>query len=252
VVFMGDQQRYFGRWLMPVLPIVALVGAWAAVEAARWASRTRGAPAWLTAVLTAVLMLAQSAAAVVHNDTVLSRPDTRNLTRAWMVAHIPAGSRVVLEPLVPANWAMDIGRSLPYTPAGERWRRWPTSLTRLGSDGKLLPHGKRRFVVEDQYERVLYPGLVRSYVRSGYCWVMIGSLQAGRAFAQPQDAPRAVAYYAALARRGRLMFHISPFARGAHAVPFSFDWSIDYYPRQYRLPGPEISIYRLHGGRCRA
>jgi hypothetical protein len=33
-------------------------------------------------------------------------------------------------------------------------------------------------------------------------------------------------------------------------VPFNFDWSIDYYPRQYRLPGPVISVYKLHGEKC--
>ena len=53
-----------------------------------------------------------------------------------------------------------------------------------------------------------------------------------------------------LARRARLVYHVSPFSRGAHPVPFSFDWSIDYYPAQYRLPGPEISVYRLTGGKC--
>jgi hypothetical protein len=46
------------------------------------------------------------------------------------------------------------------------------------------------------------------------------------------------------------MYHVSPFASGSRAVPFSFDWSIDYYPSQYARPGPEISVYRLTGGKC--
>jgi hypothetical protein len=46
------------------------------------------------------------------------------------------------------------------------------------------------------------------------------------------------------------MYHVSPFGDGDRAVPFSFDWSIDYYPSQYRLPGPEMSVYRLSGGKC--
>jgi len=79
---------------------------------------------------------------------------------------------------------------------------------------------------------------------------VIGSSQAGRAFAQPRLAPAAVAYYGELARRGRLVYHISPFSRGARPVPFSFDWAIDYYPRQYRRPGPELSVYQLFGGKC--
>jgi hypothetical protein len=250
IIFMGEQQRFFGRWLMPVFPIVAVLGAYFAVEAARRLARPRGLPMWVTGSVAAVLMLAQSAVAVVHDDAVLSRPDSRNIVRAWMVAHIPAGSRVVIEPLVPDNWASDIGASLPATPTGERWTRWPTWLTTLDTDGNQLPAGEHRGVVVDQYERYLYPGLIDRYVKDGYCWVVIGSLQAGRAFAEPRAAPNAIAYYTLLAQRARLVFHVSPFAPGAHPIPFSFDWSIDYYPRQYARPGPELSVYRLSGGAC--
>ena len=250
IIFMGDQQRFFGRWLMPIFPIVALLGAYGAVELGRWLCRSRGVPFAVTSVLVAIVLLGQSVVADVHNDAVLSRPDTRNLARAWMVRHIPAGSKVVIEPLVPDNWAMDIGVSLPATPTGERWWRWPTWLTTLSRTGSQLPAGEHRFVLVDQYERNLYPALLDSYVRDGYCWLVIGSLQAGRAFAQPGDAPSAIAYYAELARRARLVYHVSPFAKGAHPVPFSFDWSIDYYPQQYRLPGPELSVYQLTGGEC--
>jgi hypothetical protein len=105
-------------------------------------------------------------------------------------------------------------------------------------------------VAIDEYERTLRPELLQEYANSGYCWVVIGSLQAGRSFAQPKIAPAAIAYYAALANQARLMFHISPFAKGDRAVPFSFDWSIDYYPGQYARPGPEMSVYRLISGKC--
>src|SRR5947209_1875189 len=103
IVFMGDQQRFFGRWLMPIFPIVALLGAYGAVELARALSRSRGPaparrlmPATLAGVIVGVLLLGQSVFADFHNDEVLSRPDTRNLARAWMVNHVPAGSKVVL------------------------------------------------------------------------------------------------------------------------------------------------------------
>lgn len=250
IVFMGGQQRFFGRWLMPIFPIVAVLAAYAAVALVRWLSRAGRVPAPLTGTVVAILLLAQSVVAVVHNDAVLSRPDTRNLTRAWMVHNVPAGARVVVEPVVADDWGMDIGTSLPWTPTGERWWRFATWMTDVDQRGNPLPAGERRSVLVDEYERTLRPELLDEYTGSGYCWLVVSSLQAGRAFAQPQDAPGAVAYYAALATRARLMYHVSPFAAGAGAVPFSFDWSIDYYPRQYRLPGPEMSVYRLTGGRC--
>src|SRR5579862_7383611 len=250
IVFMGDQQRFFSRWVMPIFPIAALLGAYGAVELVRWLARRERIPLPLLGTVVAVLMLVQSAAAAIHGDTVLSRPATPNLARAWMVAHIPPGSKVVIEPFVPGNWAVDVGRALPVTATGERWRRWPTWLTNVDLRGHPLPAGLRQFVFVDLYERYLYPALVTQYARAGYCWVITSSLQAGRAFAQPREVPGAIAYYGALARQGRLAYHVSPFGAGSDPVPFSFDWSIDYYPRQYRLPGPEIDIYRLSGGKC--
>ena len=148
---------------------------------------------------------------------------------------------VVIEPVVSDNWAADVGVALPWTPSGDRWYRYATWLTDVDTSGNPLPPGERRFVAVDQYERTLRPQLLDRYVANGFCWLVVGSLQAGRAFAQPQDAPSAVAYYAALANRARLVYHITPFSRGAHPVPFSFDWSIDYFPRQYRRPGPEMT-----------
>jgi hypothetical protein len=250
VIFMGVQQRYFGRWLMPLFPLAAGLCGYAVVAAVAAARRYARVPLVVAAPVAAVLLLAQSAAAVLHDDAVLSRPDTRNVAREWMVSHIPAGARVVLEPVVPEDWTTDVGTFQPWTPDGERWWRFATWLTDVDPAGNQLPVGQRRFVLVDQYERTLRPALVVEYVQSGYCWVMTGSIQAGRAFAQPHAAPQAIAYYEELRRRARRVYHLSPFKRGADPVAFNFDWSIDYYPSQYQHPGPEIDVYRLTGGRC--
>ncbi len=113
-----------------------------------------------------------------------------------MVGHVPAGAKVVIEPVVADNWATDVGVSLPWTPSGDRWYRYATWLTDVDTQGNRLPAGQRRYVVVDQYERTLRPALLDEYVANGFCWLVVGSLQAGRAFAQPQAAPAAVAYYA--------------------------------------------------------
>jgi hypothetical protein len=250
ILFMGVQQRFFGRWLMPVFPIVAILAAYGTVELVRAVARRRLLPLPVAAAIATVVLLAQSVVTVVHNDRVLSRPDTRNVVRAWMVGHVPAGEKVVIEPVVPDDWTTDTGTALPWTPTGERWWRYATWLTDVDAGLRPLPAGERRYVVVDQYERTLRPELLDEYVRQGFCWLVVGSLQAGRAFVQPQDAPMAIAYYAALRRQAQLVYHVSPFAAGANPVPFSFDWSIDYYPSQYRLPGPEMWVYHLRGGKC--
>ncbi len=189
IVFMGDQQRYFGRWLMPVFPIVAVLAAYGTVEAARWLIRARRMPVLVAAGAVTIVMLGQSLAAVIHNDAVLSHPDTRNLTRAWMVGHVPAGARVVVEPVVSSDWGQDIGRSLQWTATGARWQLWNPYVTDVDSGGNHLPAGQHRYVAIDEYERTLRPELLQEYVNGGYCWVVIGSLQAGRSFAQPKIAP---------------------------------------------------------------
>ncbi len=98
------------------------------------------------------------------------------------------------------------------TPNGGRWRIWNSSITDVDSSGNRLPAGQHRYVPVDEYERTLRPELLNEYADAGYCWVVIGSLQAGRSFAQPKIAPTAIAYYAQLANHARLMYHISPFA----------------------------------------
>jgi hypothetical protein len=250
IIFMGTQQRYFGRWLMPVFPIAAVLAGYAVVELVRWLRSARHVPVLASGAVLAVLLLTQSIVSAVHADTVMSRPDTRDMMRGWMVSHVPAGARVVLEPAVPEDWTTDIGTFNRWTPDGERWWRFATWLTDVDTSGQLLPAGRRRFVLVDQYERTLRPALIDEYVNAGYCWVVTGSVQAGRAFAQPQAVPSAVAYYRELIRRARLVYQISPFKPGATPVTFNFDWSIDYYPPQYRYPGPVMSVYRLRGGRC--
>ena len=107
-----------------------------------------------------------------------------------------------------------------------------------------------REVSLENYERTLSPALVSLYERDDYCWVVTGSTEQGRALVDPSAVPRAVAYYAALARQGTKVFVGSPFVKGSSLLPFNFDWSFEYYPLAYARPGPLVTIYRLHGGAC--
>ncbi|HEX4805009.1 MAG TPA: glycosyltransferase family 39 protein [Conexibacter sp.] len=247
---MGLQERYFGRWLLPVLPIAILLAAYAGIEAARAAGRRAPRLALPAAALVAVALLAQGLVHSLHDDRVLARPDTRGSARAWLVAHVPAGARVVVEPFAPASWLQDPDRAAPATPGGERWRLWDVARADVDQLGRPLARGRTRYVRVDEYERTLRPALLDRYVAGGFCWVVTSSDQSARAFAQPRVAPRALAYYAALARRGAQVARFSPFRAAATPPRFDFDHAFDYYPLAYARPGPTVSVYRLHGGRC--
>jgi hypothetical protein len=237
LAFMGLQGRYFGRWLLPVFPIVCLLAALFALQLADMLARRLPRLRVATVVLLVSALLAQGLLYSVHSGLVLSRADTRNLTRDWMVAHIPAGTPIVVEPVAPDGW-------------GLRWNKYPSLLSRISPAGKLEPGVTHEIGIED-YERTLAPALVGYYEAHGYCWVVSGSTESGRAFADPHAVPLAIAYYRALARRGEVVYRASPYSRGQSPVAFDFDWSFDYYPLAYHRPGPEMTVYRLRGGRCK-
>ena len=66
---------------------------------------------------------------------------------------------------------------------------------------------------------------------------MTGSTEAGRALADPQAVPLAIAYYRALAAQGQVVYRASPYSHGQGPVAFNFDWSFDYYPLRLRAAG---------------
>jgi hypothetical protein len=249
-LFMGSQERYFGRWLMPVFPIVCILAAYAAFELADYGARFRPAlkPTFVVAAVVAVC--AQGFVYSLHSGLVMSREDTRNLARDWMVAHVPLGTKIVVEPVVPDQWAQDIGKP-SLLPNGNRWVKYPTSKSVIDpKTGKPFPDGLAQLVNIEDFERVLTPELVSTYEQQGYCYVVSGSTQRGRAEAEPGAVPQALAYYRELESRAQVAHEVSPYSKGKGPVKFNFDWTFDYYPLAYNRPGPVMTIYRLTGGQC--
>jgi 4-amino-4-deoxy-L-arabinose transferase-like glycosyltransferase len=242
LAFMGLQGRYFGRWVIPIVPIVCLLAAAAAVGGVDLIARSR--PRLALGLLTAagIVLCGQGLVYSVHSGIVNSRADTRGLARAWLVKHVPRGARVVVEPIVPNS-------SRPPNNFVGRWSAFPDFLTHRGPRGILYVLAGREVTLEN-YERTLSPALVSLYERDGYCWVVTGSTEQGRAQVDPAAVPQAIAYYAALAAAGKKVFVGSPFVKGTSSLPFNFDWSFEYYPLAYARPGPLVTIYRLRGGAC--
>lgn len=234
-LYLGEQARFFARWMLPIYPILCLLAAYAAVALV---DRLRVRPALALGALS-VLLLAQGLVFSVHNDLVLARADTRWVAREWMKANIPAGENIVMEPIAPDQWAMDAGQPLfSATGSGNRWNKWRTSRSCF-FNGRQQRSGSCPVIKLEDYERTLRPELIDSYEKGGFCWVVTGSTQFGRAYADPEEVPDALRYYDELRRRGDVVFQIGSDQR------FSFDHSFNYYPLSYERPGPEIVIYRL-------
>ena len=180
VLFMGSQERYFGRWLLPVFPFVCILAAYAAIEIVDFAARNRPALKPTFIALAVVAVCGQGFVYSLHSGLVLSRDDTRNLARDWMVANVPAGKKIVIEPVVPDQWAQDIGNPLPIIPNGNRWNKYPLSRSQIDpKTGRLLP-GDGVIVNIEDFERVLRPELVEPLRAAG---VLLGRrrLDAARA-----------------------------------------------------------------------
>jgi hypothetical protein len=254
LAFMGLQGRYFGRWLMPILPLLCVLAAFFVLALAGWLAQLarrapRGRLALAAAALLVALTLAQGLVYSVHSGITLARADTRNITREWLLANVPEHTKIVVEPVSPDGWARKYPGAEPPADNPYVWSKYPSLLSRISPTGALLSDGLKVVGIEN-YVRTLSAALIGYYKQHGYCTVLSGSTQSGRVFADRRAVPLAVAYYRALEREGEVVFRSSPYGAGEGPVAFGFDWSFDYYPLAYARPGPSMTVYRLHGGRC--
>src|SRR3954469_12050672 len=244
--YMSSQTRYFGRWLLMMYPVIALLAGIAVVWVAglgrrAWASRSGATPpraAWLVAPVLAavitVLILIQPVAADVRTMQVLGREDTRQQARDWLVKRFPQSLRIVIEPAVQTDYFLK--------PAGQRdgSRQFVQGFVRdLRRQQKIdAPLG-----ADTTYAATLTPSNIDAYRSAGFCLVMTNSLTRGRA--ENARVPKALAYYQRLERESRHLLHLTPFKPGRRPVPLHFDFSYNYYPTAYYRPGGIVDVYQL-------
>jgi dolichyl-phosphate-mannose-protein mannosyltransferase len=272
-VYLSAQSRYFGRWLLPAYPALAMLAAAAIGQAGELVAprttalkgdrpglgrHTRPYPGRLigAVVITALTaaVLVQPLAADIRSAQVLGRDDTRQQARDWIEAHYPPELRASVEPAVPGRWFRS-------NPEGDP----PSWLTRCAQqDGWTEPGwsyvagGGERVCAQykpglvarpdggiraSAYHAVLDPGVIDDYRLYGYCLVVTADVVEDRALQTGDRDARA--YYDRLARESRVVKTFSPYDEGADPVPFSFDLSYNYYPPEYHRPGPTVQIRRL-------
>jgi 4-amino-4-deoxy-L-arabinose transferase-like glycosyltransferase len=251
--YLAVQSRYFGRWLLPAYPALAMLAAVAVVRGAELVPR-RGWRLAATAAL-ALVVIAQPLLADVRTARVLGREDTLSQARSWLDAHYPPGLRVSIEPAVPGRYFRSnpdghIPPWLSRCPQRPGWTERGWSYLAAGDRRVCERYKPGLFVRPDggvrasAYHSVLGPEVIEDYRLYGYCVVMTVNVVRERAL--ETGDPRARAYYRRLERESWPLAYFSPYKYGYKPVPFSFDLSYNYYPRAYERPGPVVDIRRLH------
>jgi hypothetical protein len=241
-LYMGSQGRYFGRYMLPIVPVLALLAGYGGVQATKTVATWRRRLAVPAAGVVATAALAQGIVYSVHSDVILSRTDTRTELREWMVEHVPPKTRFVMEPTVPRSWFRDGG--LPRIDhALERWSRWQRSPELARRLAQRHP-GARNKADFQNYPLTLFPALLDIYRHAGACWYVSSSTQRGRELVEPDRTPDAIAFYRALDRDSEVVYRASPLA-GEKTPPFQWDLSFNYYPLTYERPGPVMTVHHL-------
>ena len=258
-VYLSVQSRYFGRWLLPAYPALAMLGAVALTRAADLVPRGAVARAAVLTLLTA-LVLAQPLAADVRTARVLGRQDTREEVRDYLIGNFPPELRVSIEPAVPGRFYRNNpdGRLPPWLhrcPRRADWRGLGWSYPGPGGKRVCKRHRPGQFarpsggVRASAYHLVLDRRVIDDFRRYGYCMVVTFGVVRDRALETGDSNVRE--YYARLERESDVVRRFSPYDEGAQPPPFHFDLSFNYYPTAYHRPGPAATIYRLRDCRQR-
>jgi hypothetical protein len=230
-LYLSVQERFFGRWLLPVYPVLAVLAAVALCELAhratdRFGPRRRGLVEAALVVALCAVALAQPLAADWRSARLHGRADTRSLARAWLEPRARPELRIVIEPEVPPSYHRpDRGGPALFM------RHFEREAKRRGLD----------------YSETLSPATLDRYRASGYCTVMTLGYVRGRV--ERDSDPGAIDYYRRLEDESRLLHRESPRRAGAAPLGFHFDLSYNGYPAAVVRPGPEVRILRLD--RCR-
>ena len=267
LVYLATQSRYFGRWLLPAYPALAMLAAVGVVRAADLVeevlSRRRGprfgaqrpvlAGGLVLAALTAIVLV-QPLAADVRSARVLGREDTLSQARSWLSESFPPELRVSVEPAVPGRWYRSnpegrIPSWLARCPRRDDWTEPGWSYAGEGGRRVCSQYKPGLFARPDggvrasAYQAVLAPEVIDDYRLYGYCLVMTVNTVRERALETGDRDARA--YYRRLERESSLLREFSPYHEGADPVPFSFDLSYNNYPPAYERPGPTVQVRRL-------
>ncbi|HYN87659.1 MAG TPA: glycosyltransferase family 39 protein, partial [Ardenticatenaceae bacterium] len=214
--FMGQQRMYFARFILPALPpLLVLAATVSDAGVARLLQRVnRPGLAAAVVAITGVLLGARPALDAVRFDRLLAREDTRTQARAWIEAHIPAGTRIAVD------W-------FPFGPP--------------------LSPDRHDLLVADGW--ALFDLTIEEYRQQGINYLVASSYTYDLPLRDPQSDRRRQAFYTAMREEALLIEEFRPYAGEADG---GFVYDRIYAPFDHlgalERPGPTVRIYQLPSG----
>jgi len=211
-LFMSSMALFFVRWVVPVMPFIALAAGYAIQEVGKaFSSRQLS---WLPTALVALAML-QPVVFSLRLDWLANQVDTRQEANRWAEMAIPPGSKVAVE-----AFSLLDQESLAFR--------------------ATLQHRE----IELDWRATMHD--LDYYKSNGFDYLAVSSFMYDRAFEQPEKYADRVEFYQRLDRECPLVAVFSPRNDGTPA-PYALDdldtpfWHLFAYDR----PGPAVKVYRI-------
>jgi 4-amino-4-deoxy-L-arabinose transferase-like glycosyltransferase len=189
-LYIGTWKELADRYLLPIVPLVALLAARLGVElVGAWPRRRRVVAPLVAAVLVVAVVLPLSAS--IAFDRTLSGTDTRAVAKAWIEAHLPAGSLIAVE---------NYGPPLVREDQRPRFRA-------AGRDPVAFRLVRLKLPVPGTPDRTRDLGRLRA---RGVEYVVLSSRVDARVRAAAADYPEVIAFYRRVAAEGQLVREFRP------------------------------------------
>ncbi len=212
--FMSAMDLFFVRWVVPVMPFVAL---WAAYAFIRLVELVPSRAGGVVAVILAALMLLQPALYSARLDWLYTQQDTRWEANIWAERNIPHGSKVAVE-----------------------------AFSLLDLESLTFRATLQQREIELFWRATMHD--LEFYRSGGFQYLAVSSYNYGRAFERPDKYQDRIDFYQQLDRELELVAQFAPRTDG-ETPPFALDdldtpfWHLFDYDR----PGPTVKVYRLDG-----
>jgi hypothetical protein len=216
---MGRQQMYFARFILPLVPVLLVLGASLLEKVAPClVNSRRGVIVGLT--IGAWAFTAQPLTSSLRLDYLLTQTDTRTLVKQWIEANIPGGARIAVD--------------------------WRTHGPPLSTQERTMPDSHRSYDVLVVGGTGLSDHAVGWYRQQGFDYLIASSsIYRISLIDKERDASRR-AFYAWLDQELELVQEFRPYE--GHVEP-SFLFDEIYGPAislwQRERPGPTLKIYQV-------